>query len=106
MGLVGWVHQKQLPALMRQLDQGRRQQCQLAVAGHSEQFGQRATGPAAPVQQGIQMRVAGGDARRPGWGAGGAAQVRMSRQKDGKGGKWLVHGNSPGTANEYCEYVQ
>ena len=106
MGLVGWIHQKQLPALMRQPDQGRRQQCQLAVAGYPEQFGQRAAGPAMPVQQRIQMRVAGGDAHWSGWGAGGAAQVWMSRQKGGKGGKWLVHGNGPGTANKYCEYVQ
>ncbi len=106
MGLVGWIHQKQLPALMRQPDQGRRQQCQLPVAGHSEQFGQCAARPAVPAQQGVQMRVAGGDARWSGWGAGGAAQMRMSRQKGGKDGKWLVHGNGPGTANKYCEYVQ
>ncbi len=92
MGLVGWLHQKQLPALVYQPSQSRRQQCQLAVAGYPEQFGQRAAGPAMPVQQGIQMRVAGGDAGRPGWSIDGAAQMRMLRQKGGKGGEGLVHG--------------
>lgn len=92
MGLVGWVHQKQLPALVYQPSQGRRQQCQLAVTGYPEQFGQRAAGPAMPVQLRVQMRVAGGDTGRPGWSIDGAAQVRMLRQKGGQGSARLVHG--------------
>ena len=92
MGLVGWVHQKQLPALVYQPSQSRCQQCQLAVAGRPEQFGQRAAGPAMPVQLCVQMRVAGGDPGRPGWGIDSAAQVRMLRQKGGQGSERLMHG--------------